>query len=197
MNKSTALTAMALIATSLLVNFASITLPVSAENEEDHTIRPGIGLGIVKLGMDSAAVTKTAGKHDGTYSLPSGIRVDYSQWKETPPKKSANMRFFYDKSDHLIQINSTAPVPVTADGISCASSFADIAAKYKNLRCFEYRAKDVRIDYYDDVNRGIAFEFTRAQGESARRLYAIIIHLKGKRVLADADELTLAIKKAK
>ncbi len=165
-----------------------------AEDQEDSTIRPGIGLGIVKLGMDKEQLKKTAGNIDGSYRLPSGVRVDFSEWKETPPKQSANMRFFFNTEGKIIQINSTAPVPVTADGINCKSTLAQVSARYKKLKCSEYRGKGRRIDYYDDVERGIAFEFTRAEDETDKALYAIIMHLPGKPVIADADEHPLSIK---
>jgi hypothetical protein len=194
MNNSVALRAMTLIVTSLIISLGTTTLPVCAVEAEDHTIRPGIGLGIVKLGMDRAQIKKTAGNIDGSYTLPSGIKVDYAEWKEPEPKKSPNIRYFYGATGKVIQINSAAPVPFTADGISCQSTLADVTAKYKKLKCFEYRAKDARIDYYDDMKRGIAFEFTRADGASTQKLYAIIMHLPGKRVIADADEKPLAIK---
>jgi hypothetical protein len=171
---------------ALIVGAANQALPVRAADQEDHTIRPGIGLGIVKLGMN--------GNMDGSYALPSGIKVDYAVWREKVPKDSPTLRFFYDAVGKLIQINSDAPVPATIDGISCKSSLVEVKAKYKNLERFQYRCKTGHIDYYDDIQHGIAFEFTWADGGLPMHLYAIIVHLPGKQVLADSDEHALAIK---
>jgi hypothetical protein len=192
MKNTTAPRALSLAMAAAILCFAA--RPVMADDQEDSTIRPGIGLGIVKLGMDKDQLKKTAGNIDGSYSLPSGVRVDYSEWKETPPKQSSNMRFFYNAQGKIIQINSTAPVPATADGINCKSTLAQIEAKYKNLKCSEYRGKGARIDYYDDIEGGIAFEFTRADAEADKLLYAIIMHLPGKTVIADTGEKLLHVK---
>ena len=56
------------------------------------------------------------------------------------------------------------------------------------MPCKQYRS--VTRPAPNDVNRGIAFEFTKASGEdsSKQRLYAIIVHAPGHQVIADADE---------
>lgn len=194
MKKIIALRSMLAALPSLAAFLVLAISPAPAADEEDHTIVPGIGLGMVKLGMSRDLVKKTAGNKDGSYTLPSGVAVEFAEWKENPPKQSPNLRFFYTAEDKLVQVNSAAPVPATADGISCGSTREQVYAKYKNLKCFEYRGKNGRIDYCDDIAHGIAFEFTRANGAKAEQLYAIIVHLPGQRVLADRDEKPLAIK---
>ncbi len=168
-------------------------LPIKAE-EEDHTIVPGTGVGIVKLGMQRDQIRKAIGKPDGVYSLPAGIAVDYSQWQD--PNITYTIRIFYDPSGKAIQIAVRAPVPATADGISLKSSLTEVTNKYPHLRPSLYKAKDAAIEYYDDLMGGITFEFTRAQSEpeSAKRLYAILIHQRGRHLIPDDDERHLVSK---
>ena len=184
------LLALALAAISLAI------LPALAADQDDSTIRPGIGLGIVKLGMDREQIVKTAGNIDGSYTLPTGTKVDFALWKEDPPKKSPTIRYFYDADGKVIQISESAPVPATAEGISCKSTLAEVRAKYKHLRQSIYINKTTRthIHYYDDPKRGIAFKSTREEGTSAYELNSILVHKRGKRFIADADEINLAIK---
>jgi hypothetical protein len=162
-----------------------------AADDEDHTIRPGIGLGILRLGMTKDQVKKPAGNVDGAYRLSPDVSVEFAQWKEAPPKQSPNLRYFYSPQNKLIQINSAAPVPATADGISCASTRSQVFAQYKDLKCLQYRGKSGLIDYCDDIAHGIAFEFTRANDKKDEQLYAIIVHRPGQRVLADRAENSL------
>jgi len=165
-----------------------IALPAVAADSEDNTIRPGVGLGAISLGMTAPQVRKISGNMDGKYTLPSGVKVEFAEWREQPPKQSPNLRFFYDKGGKLTQINCTAPVPATADGISCKSTMAEIAAAYKNLKRNQYKGgKKESIDYYDADKEGIAFEFKSASGV-ANKLYAVIVHDKGHPVMADSAE---------
>jgi len=127
------------IATRLsIVALIFIGQPSLAADSEDNTIRAGVGLGTISLGMSPSQVRKISGNMDGKYTLPSGVKVEFAEWREKPPKQNPNLRFFYDKSGKLTQINCTAPVPATADGISCKSTMADIAAVYKNLKRVQY-----------------------------------------------------------
>lgn len=179
------------VSTTLLVLAGLLTTScqsIASDERDDHTIMPGIGIGIIKLGMNRKQITDSLGNRDGKYSLPNGIKVEYSQWKD--PDKTSTIRVFFKPDGTVAQLSCEADVPATADGISTRSSLADVTKRYKNLQRFKYRAKDGRIDYYDDVKKGIAFEFTWAEtaGESAKRLYAVIVHTPGKSVIADSDE---------
>jgi hypothetical protein len=164
-------------------------LSAAAEEEEDFTIVPGQRMGVISLGMKPEQVKEKAGNHDDAYSLPGGIKAELSRWKETD-KITYTIRVFYDPQGRVIQVAESAPKPATADGISLNSSLADVTKKYKSLKVFKYKAKDARIDYQDDVARGITFEFTRAasEPESSMHLYAILVHAPGKNVIPDADE---------
>ena len=160
----------------------------AAAAEDDNTIRPGIGLGEVKLGMKQDAVRKIVGKPDGSYELPTGEKVDYSVWKD---KKPSTIRLIYSKgSNKLLQINCEAPAPATADGISLKSSMAEIKKTYGDLHVAEYGSGKAFEDYYDNVKKGIAFEFT-GDKPKGKTLYSIIVHIPGSHVLPDKDERLL------
>jgi hypothetical protein len=176
----------------LLLSLGIPALSAGAE-EEDFTIVPGKRIGVVVLGMTPPEVKEKAGNHDGSYTLADGTKVEYSQWKETD-KITYALRVFYDLQGRVIQIAEAAPKAVTADGISIASSFEDVTSKYKNLEPFLYTAKDAYAEYYDDVKRGIAFEFTWtvALGPSSKHLRAILVHSPGKHVIPDSDERPVA-----
>jgi hypothetical protein len=139
--------------------------------------------------MNRDQITRTLGKRDGKYSLPGNIKVEYSQWKD--PDKTMKIRVFFDEKGKVVQlVSEQAPVPTTQDGISIASTLADVKKKYKNVQRFKYHANVTNIDYYDDVKRGIAFKFagTDLNAKTDKPLDAILIHLPGRRFIADTGE---------
>ncbi len=162
----------------------------------EFAIHPGVGIGNLRLGATKGQMVVVFGKPDGEYSLPGGIHAQYSLWKEAGCVST--MRVFFDAGGRAVQIKCEESGDVgnsetqlsTADRISLRSSLADVAAKYSPLKRSRYRAKDGRIDYYDNTARGIAFEFTRAEtdGESKKRLYAIAVHRPGSSIIVESDE---------
>ena len=184
---SIGLITISLLAVGLLL---SQILPAGAL-EEENTIVAGNRVGLVKLGMKENKVKATLGKDEGAYSLHSGLKVVLYQWQN--PDKLATMRVFYDRGDRVVQISATAPFAATTDGISLGSNLADIKEKHKSLECFKYKTNDQRIDYYDDVKQGIAFEFAWPieQGKTAKRLRSILVHGSGILVIPDSDEVDL------
>ncbi len=173
---------------ALLLNSS---LPVRSNNaEDDNTIRPGIGIGIARLGMSRSRAKSELGNSDGSYALPSGIKVEYSEWKE--PKVTSTIKMFYDSDDKLIQLICAAPVPATENGISLKSSFSDVTTKYKHLKHLKYASKTGPIDYYDDQKRGIAFAFSSTNGQPSKNPSAIIVHRPGKPLIADLNERPVA-----
>jgi hypothetical protein len=176
--------------TTLGLNLGFTAIECSAASPgDDSTIRPGIGIGIVKLGMNRDQITRTLGKRDGKYSLPGNIKVEYSQWKD--PDKTMKIRVFFDEKGKVVQlVSEQAPVPTTQDGISIASTLADVKKKYKSVQRLKYHANVTNIDYYDDVKRGIAFKFagTDLNAKTDKPLDAIVVHLPGRRFIADTGE---------
>jgi hypothetical protein len=182
--------------------------------DEDSLIVPGERVGVVKLGMRAAEVKRDMGNIDGTYELPSGVRLDFAQWKE--PDKTYKIRLFY-KGGKVVQVSESAPIPATADGISCRSTLGEVQAKYKGLVCLPFDGPEGRVNYWADRRRGIAFAFAvekepaavkkseaadkskensaealpRADAETAKnaqRLSAIVVFPANGRLIADKDE---------
>jgi hypothetical protein len=180
---------MAMICSAIL-NVSSLAA-YAEDDKEDATVRPGNGFGIVKLGMDRKQLTSTLGKRDGSYSMPNGIQVEYSQWKD--PNITSTIRVFFDNKGKVIQLSGENSTLVTENGLSGSSSLTDVLKKYPQLERFKYRAKATRIDYYDNIKAGIAFEFAWADvdGESKKRMCAILVHKPGMRVIADSGERLL------
>jgi hypothetical protein len=166
-----------------LVYQAIQTQPGWAE-EEDHIIVPGTRIGVVKLGMTEVQVTSSMGKHDGAYSLPKGIKVEYAEWKEQG-KASPIIKVFYDQSGKVAQVSCTAPLPATADGITIKSSLADVKGKYKELVLSKCKTKSGSADYYENKKRGIAFKFAAPED---KEMQAIVVHASGKNLILDQDE---------
>lgn len=171
----------------LLTVLAVLNCPI-ATAADDSTVVAGDGFGIVKLGMDRDKITDTLGKRDGKYSLPNGIQVEYSTWKE--PGTDSTVRVFFDAAGKVVQLSGHADSLATADGISTKSTLSEVRKRYPELRLFEYRAKATHVEYYDDVKHGIAFEFAWADlaAKSNRRMYAILVHLPNRRVIPESDE---------
>lgn len=145
-------------------------------------------LGVAKLGLRKDKTLVVLGKHDGEYKLPTGEHVEFSEWKE--PAKSTSIRVFYNRQGQVVQVSTNAPLAATADGASIKSPLNDVSQKYKDLKHSKYRVKDARVNYYDDVKRGICFEFSAAAGvdSAEEHMYAILVHAPGCPVLPDADE---------
>jgi hypothetical protein len=157
--------------------------------EDDTTVVPGVGVGIVRLGMNREQITRTLGKRDGQYALPGKIKVEYSVWKD--PNSTPKFRVFFDEKGKAVQlVTEQAPVPKTKDGISIESTLKDVTAKYKQLQRFKYQAKTLNIDYYDDIKRGIAFKFANSDlnKKTDKQLDAILVHRAGTRFIADQGE---------
>jgi hypothetical protein len=175
--------------TTVSLATAGVAAPAITTPEADKTIVPGVGIGYVRLGMNRDQITRTLGKRDGSYVLPGKIKVEYSEWKD--PERTVKIRVFFNEKGHVIQlVSEAAPVPSTVDGISIASTLADVNKKYKQLQRFKYQSGANNIDYYDDISRGIAFKFagTDLNARTDKTLDAIIVHPKGTRFIADAKE---------
>jgi hypothetical protein len=181
MHKTIPLLALALSTACLSVR------AVPNDSASEFTILPGVGIGEIRLGMDRVQITETMGNRDGKYSLPSGIKVEYAEWKD--PDKTSTIRVFFSPAGKAIQFAFEADKPSTADGISTHSTLAEVTTKYPNVIHLQNKDKTPS-DYYDDIKKGIAFEFTGAAlaGESQKHLYAILVHRPGKHVITESNE---------
>lgn len=152
---------------------ACAAVPCAFTDEDDHTIRPGVGLGDLKLGMTREAARKVIENIDGSYKLPTGENVDYAVWHDKP--QDSTIRLIFSKQNKLVQINSEAPVPATADGISLSSSLNEIKRKYPSTKSVSGLPQ-----YADDRAKGIAFQF---KDSSKKSLSAIIVHQPRARIV--------------
>ncbi len=175
---------------TLLIAITSMVAVTPTFATDSVLVTPGVGIGVVKLGMTQKKLKQVAGNFDASYVLPSGVKVDRADWKDNG-LTTVMLKVFYDKDGKAIQIATAASTAVTADGINKKSSVDEIGYKRDNLKLIEYRAKNGRVDYYDNVPKGIAYEFRRLDEDLARKMYAIIVHKPGVPVLSDADEKPL------
>jgi hypothetical protein len=173
-----------------LLGITSLIVVAPSIAKESVLVTPGVGIGIVKLGMTAKKLKQVAGNFDVTYVLPSGVKVDRADWKDNG-MTTVMLKVFYDKDGKAVQIATAASTAVTTRGITTKSNVDDIMYKSRNLKLTEYRAKNGRVDYYDYISDGIAYEFRRLDEDLSRKMYAIIVHKPGVPVLSDADEKPL------
>ena len=92
----------------------------------------------------------------------------------------------------------TSPSFSTPEGLTTNSTLAEVQKHHGNLRKtrhFVHGSGGGLIDYYDDVRRGIAFEFTSVASETPDfKPYAIVVHRPGKLVIPENDEETVTDK---
>lgn len=181
-----------LVIAAAIAAVATVVSPCSALERVIAT--PGVGIGVAKLGMSAKKLKQVAGNFDVAYDLPSGIKVDRADWKDKG-LTTMMMKVFYDKGGRAIQIASGGSSVFTTSGINKRSSLVEVMYGKNKLELTEYRAKNGRVDYYDNVAAGIAYEYRRLDGDLARKMYAIIVHKPGMPVIADADEVPLKQKR--
>ncbi len=158
----------------------------NSESAQDYVIEPGRRIGKVQIGADRQAVHSLLRQPQGTYAVRKGLKGDY--WSSGKD----DLRIFYE-NDKVVQISVTSSRFSTPEGLSTGNSLAEVQRKDEGLRKYHYFAHGsggVLIDYYDDVGRGVAFEFTANASAEKRKYepYAILVHRPGHPVIADADE---------
>ena len=153
---------------------------------QDFKIEPGRKIGKIELGASRQVVHKILGKPSATYRAPG--RLAGEVWMATTGN---DVRIVY-RGGRVIQIKATSSSFATPEGLTTNSSLAEVQKHYGNLnqtRHFVHGSGGGLIDYYDDVRRGIAFEFTALDSETPSfKLYAIVVHRAGQRVMPENDE---------
>src|SRR5581483_6499990 len=90
------------------------------------------------------------------------------------------------------QISVTSANFTTPEGLSTSSSLADVEKYYQSLKknsYFVHGSGGGLVNYYDDIDKGIAFEFSAADSPQPEfKAYAIIVHRAGESVTPEPDE---------
>ena len=161
-----------------------IALPVAAQ---DFKIEPGRKIGKIVLGMTRPVVHQTLGKPAASYRL-SGGKWTGDVWMANTGN---DVRIVY-RAGKVIQVKVTSSSFSTPEGLTTNSSLAEVQKHHGNLRKtrhFVHGSGGGLIDYYDDVRRGIAFEFTSVASETPNfKPYAIVVHRPGQHVIPENDE---------
>ena len=161
-----------------------LAMPVASA--QDFKIEPGRSVGKIELGMSRPIVHKTLGKPSATYRMAGKLTGDV--WMANTGN---DVRIVY-MNGKVIQIKVTSQSFSTPVGLTTSSSLAEVQKQYPNLRKtrhFVHGSGGGLIDYYDDVRRGIAFEFTSVASETPDfKPYAIVVHRPGKLIIPETDE---------
>ena len=154
-------------------------------------IVPGSRLGAVRLGSNGAEVLKSLPK---PYVVDSGMSQTRQVWRSRRPGGDYDTLFIHTLSNGVIDakpaegvtidlIRSTAKRFHTANGISVGSPFKQVSNQFSGITA----VKDVPT-VYDDVNKGIAFEFDKPPTAESRCI-AIMVHLPGKSKIATKEQV--------
>lgn len=170
----------------LLLASCVLFLFAASATAQDFKIEPGRKVGKVLLGATRQAVHQALGKPSTTYRAPG--RLTGEVWMATTGN---DVRVVY-RGGRVIQIKVTSSSFTTPEGLTTESSLEDVQKHYRSLtrtRHFVHGSGGGLIDYYDDVRRGIAFEFTAVDSETPNfKHYAIVVHRAGQRVMPETDE---------
>ncbi len=161
----------------------------------NSAVVPGRSVGRIWLGAPRAAVIKAMGKPSETARLSNGLRQDSWLGPKIPGdyhgRRAVHVLY---RRNRAVQIEFNSPAFVTANGVSMRTSLAELHRKFKNLRpsIRSYAERGYVRYYYDDVQRGIAFQ--RGGNDLLWNLKenpwgtpeSIIVHRRGYRVIPEA-----------
>lgn len=174
----------------LMGAFCLTLLFVATAAAQAYDIVPGRRIGLIELGMTRQVVHSKLGKPSGTYALRGrGYRGDY--WFASD--NSNTLRIFYNGTGRVFQISVSSPRFTTPEGLTSASTLADVRRSYQNLKVLRMSARG-EIDYYYDSGRGIAFEFTERLDAHTHtpsltmQLYSILVFKSGSSPQSEPDE---------
>jgi hypothetical protein len=153
---------------------------------QDFKIEPGLKAGKIELGTSRQAVHKILGQPSATYNVEGKLTGDV--WMANTGN---DVRIVY-RGGQVIQVKVTSASFKTPEGLTTASTLAEVQKHYRKLRKSRHFVNDsggVSVDYYDEVRRGIAFEFVSIDSESPEfKPYAIVVHRPGERVIPENGE---------
>ncbi|MBD0327696.1 MAG: hypothetical protein ICV68_14760 [Pyrinomonadaceae bacterium] len=172
--------------TRLIIVSCLVVLAALAVSAQDFAIKPGRSIGKIELGMSRRAVHNALGQPGGSYRMSGRLTGEY--WAANTGN---DVRIVY-RAGRVIQIKITSPSFTTPEGLTTASSLADVRRSYSRLRKTRHFVRNGGgglIDYYDAIREGISFEFVSLTFESQDfKPYAIIVHQPGRRVIPENGE---------
>ncbi|MBX7218692.1 MAG: hypothetical protein K1Y36_01990 [Blastocatellia bacterium] len=157
---------------------------------QNFGIEAGSRIGKIELGISRTQVLKLLGKATASYALEDKHYLG-DLWAG---KGTGNNVWVTYRNGIVWQIKVTSPKFSTTTGLTSQSSLSEIRRHHKNLtrsRFFKTSGEGYAIDYYDDVDAGIAFEFINLKASEQPKAfepYAIIVHEAGEAVLPDDSE---------
>jgi hypothetical protein len=175
---------------ALVVSTASHTLADSMATQ-DLTIVPGSSMGGVSLGPNGLEELKKLGK---PYRIDRGMSQTRQVWKWSRPEGRLDTFFIHTVNNGVIDaqpadgmtidlIRSTVARFKTASGIGVGSTLDQIRKSFPDVAPVEGTPT-----IFDDVKRGIAFEFSAAPiGHSI--CIAVMVHPPGKSNIATQEQV--------
>jgi hypothetical protein len=175
---------------ALVVSTASHTLADSMATQ-DLTIVPGSSMGGVSLGPNGLQELKKLGK---PYRIDRGMSQTRQVWKWSRPEGRLDTFFIHTVNNGVIDaqpadgmtidlIRSTVARFKTASGIGVGSTLDQIRKSFPDVAPVEGTPT-----IFDDVKRGIAFEFSAAPiGHSI--CIAVMVHPPGKSNIATQEQV--------
>jgi hypothetical protein len=161
-------------------------IAASAATAQDFKIEPGRRAGKIVLGISRQEAHKILGQPSATYRMQGRLTGDV--WMANTGN---DVRLVY-RGGQVVQVKVTSASFNTPEGLTTRSPLAEVQKQYAKLRKsrhFVHGSGGGLIDYYDDVRRGIAFEFTSVASETPDfKPYAIVVHRPGQRVIPENDE---------
>lgn len=168
-----------------------------AEAKQANSIEAGRSIGKIEVGASREDVHRVLNNPTGSYRVPPGALVEY--WSS----KNINyvLRIFY-QANKVAQISVQSPQFATPEGITTRSGLDDVQGRYAGLMkssFFHNGGGSSLVDYYDDIQRGIAFKFVGPREEYTAdeklganpSLDSILVHQPGRPVINDSEEHSL------
>jgi hypothetical protein len=190
---------MAQLNTVLLVFMVSIANHTLADSiaTQDLTIVPGSSVASVSLGPNGLQELKKLGK---PYRIDRGMSQTRQVWKWSRPEGRLDTFFIHTVNNGVIDAQPAAGVTIdlirstvarfkTAGGIGVGSMLDQIRKSFPDVAPVEGTPT-----IFDDVKRGIAFEFSNAPiGHSI--CIAVMIHPPGKSNIATQEQVAEVLEK--
>jgi hypothetical protein len=165
----------------------------SAATVQNFKLEPGRRAGKIELGISRQEAHKILGQPSATYHMQGKLTGEV--WMANTGN---DVRIVY-RDGQVAQVKVTSTRFNTPEGLTTESPLAKVQKHYTKLsrsRHFVHGSGGGLIDYYDDVQRGIAFEFTSVASETPDfKPYAIVVHRPGQRVIPENDEESVGSKR--